>query len=273
MEETHSIHCPNCGAPLHVTGEQTLAICLYCNSSVRITPPPQPDGQSSPPQASVHDIPQEVIETVKQMVVEGKRFQAVAYYQEQAGLTHAEADFAVSQIVLPLVFKMTHQVPLTALGIGMVMSIVILAAAGLVLSIHQMANGQSWFFLVAALCVLLLYERIRFLAPKLRSTWVASRGALGNARILKRAIVRSKMMRDGALVLLLMEVTPDDGQPAFTDEESVLVLEKSLPKVQAGNTIRVRFDAPKQDRVFPVAPIEVIEWAAVPPEEDEKGEL
>jgi len=42
------------------------------------------------------------------------------------------------------------------------------------------------------------------------------------------------------------------------------VREQSLPKVQAGNTIRVRFDPRTHDRVFPVAPIEVIEWATEP---------
>jgi len=203
-EETHSIHCPNCSAPLRVSSEQTLAICVYCNSSVRITPPEQPAGEAGPPEASVHDIPKEVIEQVKQMVVDGKRFQAVQYYQEQAGLAHAEAEFAVSQITVPLVFKLTHQVPLTALGIAFAVGIILLAAVGLVWSLRQMTEGQSWFFLVAVLCGIMLYERIRFLWPKLRSTWVASRGALGQAKILQMAVVRPKMMRDGSLVLLRM---------------------------------------------------------------------
>ena len=105
-----------------------------------------------------------------------------------------------------------------------------------------MIGGQSWFFLAAVLCGYMLYERIRFLSPKLRSTWVArARRPGASRRSCRGPSYAPKMMRDGSLVLLLMEVTPADGQPAFQDEESIIVREQSLPKVQAGNTIRVRF--------------------------------
>jgi hypothetical protein len=34
-----ALNCPNCGANLQIQADQTLAVCAYCNSNIRLSPP------------------------------------------------------------------------------------------------------------------------------------------------------------------------------------------------------------------------------------------
>jgi hypothetical protein len=34
-----ALKCPNCGANLQIQADQTLAVCAYCNSNIRLSPP------------------------------------------------------------------------------------------------------------------------------------------------------------------------------------------------------------------------------------------
>jgi hypothetical protein len=34
-----ALNCPNCGANLQIRADQTLSVCAYCNSNIRLTPP------------------------------------------------------------------------------------------------------------------------------------------------------------------------------------------------------------------------------------------
>jgi hypothetical protein len=79
------------------------------------------------------------------------------------------------------------------------------------------------------------------------------------AEVLKTAVIRPDFRRDGSLVVVLLEVQPE-GRPAFRDQETLLVYNRSLPKIQPGKIIRVRFNPGNQDRVFPLSPIQA--WDA-----------
>ena len=48
-----------------------------------------------------------------------------------------------------------------------------------------------------------------------------------------------------------MDLRPEDGRPAFRDQETVLVRNELLPKLQPGKMVRVRYDPLAHDRVFP----------------------
>ena len=119
-------------------------------------------------------------------------------------------------------------------------------------------NGR-WLWPVAALAAFLVYKQLGWFLPKLRSTWVAAFGALGRARVLRSAVLRPGFRRGGTVVLVAFEVTPHGGGASFIDEEVLLLLDTSVPKVDPGNIIAVRFDEPGRRRVFPVTPINVID--------------
>ncbi|MBN2146739.1 MAG: hypothetical protein JW726_05090 [Anaerolineales bacterium] len=259
-----SIQCPSCGAPLHVSNGQTLAVCLYCDSSVRID---QATAQGSATTIhTVQELSKETTEHVKQLVVDGKRQEAIACYQESSGMSKQEAEAAINQISTRLVLKLTHQVPLNMKGILLTAAIIIILMAGLVVSIIQLTKGTNWFFLLAGFFGVMLYERVKWLLPKFKSTLVANWGPEGRAKILKTAVIRTEIGKEVVFVLLLMDVQPASGSlPAFRDEEPILLREKSLHKVQPGNVIRVRYDNQRGDRVFPFSPIEVLEWGAEQP--------
>ncbi|MGK3994275.1 hypothetical protein [Sorangium sp. So ce1024] len=73
--------------------------------------------------------------------------------------------------------------------------------------------------------------------------------------------MRQSAEQDSYLVAVLFEVVPDDGSPAFVDQETLLVSEEGLRKLSAGNVVRVRFDR-RRELVFPVKPVTVLETAA-----------
>ena len=69
--------------------------------------------------------------------------------------------------------------------------------------------------------------------------------------------VRELVKQNGFLVVAVFEVVPDDGSPAFVDQETLLVGEESLRKLSPGNVVRVRFDGARK-RVFPTTPVTVL---------------
>ena len=67
--QLQALNCPNCAAPLQVEANQSLALCLYCNASVRIT---YPAGHQPQPAADPA-VQTETIEQVKQLLLAGRQ--------------------------------------------------------------------------------------------------------------------------------------------------------------------------------------------------------
>ena len=256
-----SIDCPNCGAPVPVAERQAAAICIYCNASLRLAAAQAASGSGSaagaPAEApaSVSDVDPQVAAQVKQMVVDGQRAEAVKLYAQQAGLSEAEAEAAVDRIITGVLMEMTQHLPLnlggTLVGLGLMAACAALAAW----AIWRAANGQPAALLwvlpaLAALAGLLLW-----FVPKAVSGYVADMGRLGQARVLRLAIIRPELRPGGTLVTLWMEIQPAEGGPTFRDQETILVRNASLPKLQPGSLIRVRYSPKMPDRVFPTSPI------------------
>ena len=258
-----AMNCPNCGAPLNVDANSRLALCVYCNTTLRM----QPDGSPQPGVTvipTLTETPPEVGEKVKQMIADGRRSQAMAYYVEQAHVTPQEAEEAVNRIAIPLALKMTHQVPIDLWAVIVYPLVIIALAAGAAWALRATLDGKGWGYGLLALFLLWLgLGRTLWLAPKLVSTWVDHYGPKGRARILKMAVIRPDLVKGGTLVNVLLEVQPEEGQ-SFQDEQSWLIRNESLPKVQAGNVIPVRYEARTHDRVFPISPITVLEQAHDP---------
>jgi uncharacterized Zn finger protein (UPF0148 family) len=259
---TEGLNCPKCGAPLPVTPKQRVAICLYCGSSVHIAVWPDADtsetGQVPSPTAVMAEIPKEVAERVKQMVVDGKRAAAIRFYAEQTGISSAEAEIAVNQLVFPLVEKLTAHMSLDVGWVLLFLAFLAGLASALVWTIRQVLRGSIEFGLLAVLLGIMLYAGLRWFIPKVISTWVRIYGREAHARILKSTAIQPLRKR-GMLVLLLMEVQPINDEPSFQSEEGFLIYVGSLPKLQPGNVVRVRYARGGLDRVDLSSPIEVLE--------------
>jgi hypothetical protein len=101
---------------------------------------------------------------------------------------------------------------------------------------------------------------LRFLGH-LGSTLVAAFGATGRARVIRSSTVRAWKEKDEYFLIVLFEVTPDDGRPSFVDQETVFAGDASRQKLVPGNVIRVRFDSACQ-HVFPIRPLTVLATGA-----------
>ena len=256
------LSCPRCGAPLPPFGEHGVAICIYCNSSVRLKP-----GAAGAPQAealSAEELPTGVMERVKELIAAGHRSEAVNLYQQHAGVDAAAADAAVEQLAKLTILRLTGQMPLNWLGVFMGAVPIALAAAGAAWAARLAleAGGLAWQWLLAlglaALAALWLVGYLR----RLRSNLVTAIGPHGRARILRLGVISDKFRSGGTLVTLEMEVRPQPGGPAFRDQETVLVRNESLPKLEPGQAIHVRYDPLAHDRVFPDSPIRT--WRSRP---------
>jgi hypothetical protein len=150
-----ALNCPNCGAPLNVDSKSRLALCVYCNTTLRL----QPDGSPQPGVTvipTLTEIPPEVGKKVKQMIADGQRSQAVTYYVEQAQVTPAEAEEAVNRIAIPLALKMTHQAPIDLWAAILHPLIIIFLAVGAAWALRATLDGKGWGYGLLALFLLYL---------------------------------------------------------------------------------------------------------------------
>ena len=86
-----TLTCPNCGAPLALAEDQALALCLYCDTVVRLagSEATQPDFERAAPVAP------ETVRKIKQSLLIGQRGDAIRLYQQAAGVDEAQAATAV----------------------------------------------------------------------------------------------------------------------------------------------------------------------------------
>ncbi len=253
-----ALNCPNCGGPLTIGPRSRYTVCLYCNSSIRLEAG-EGQGESEAFIPVVQDVSHEIGEKVKQLILDGKRAEAIQYYSEQTGMSRAEAEAAVNQLTVPLVYRLTRQVTISWWAVIVFPLALLPLAGGLGWSLGQMLAGEWGFVFLALPLAAFTWLHLNWTAPKLVSTWVAARGAAGRARVLKTAVIRPEFRPGGTLISVLLEIQPAQGGEPFRDEETWLVKNESLPKVVAGNLLAVRYEALSRDRVFPLSPITVLE--------------
>jgi hypothetical protein len=250
-----ALNCPKCGAPLPPFGEHTVAICVYCNSNVRLKPGPA--GQPEAATLSAEELPAGVVARIKELVAAGRRTEAIKLYGEHAAVDAAAAEAAVDQLTKLTVFRLTRQMPLNWLGTFMGAVPIALTAIGAVWAarLALAAGGLAWEWLLAlGLAALSLYWLKGYLR-RLRSNVVTAVGPHARAEVIRLGIISDKFRDGGTLVTVEMDVHPDNGQPVFRDQETMLVRNESLPKLQPGQAVRVRYDPLAHDRVFPDSPI------------------
>jgi uncharacterized Zn finger protein (UPF0148 family) len=250
-----SIHCPTCGAPIQLhAAEQRHAICVYCSSSVvlretdsaRVTEDPS---TSKAETAEVGSISKAEIAEVIALLASGEMDAAVSRYAELARVGEQEAIEMIAALPTLSKRKLMNRSPINSKGLLKVGAIQLALLGG---ACALFANHLVWAVVLLVLALLWL----KMHAPHLSATIVHHTGDRGVATIERSAVVcRNHKVAD--IVVLGMTVYPEDQSEAFYDEETLLVIKRTVEKLQPGNKIPVRFNRRRQ-MVFPLSPITVV---------------
>jgi hypothetical protein len=249
MVTVESLHCPNCGAPLPRQPAQTLAACLYCNSTIRITP------GAAPVATHAVEVPPEAVDEVKRLLLLGQHAPAVAYYASAAQVSAQAAELAVQGIER----TMAYYPPLNHWGVAMWAGLVLVGLGallwgGLLIQRGAVAVGV----LVMIVSALFTAANVLVLGRGLPGYLLSLRGRAAKALVLKTWLIRTARVSGQPVELtrLLLEVHPEGGRP-YQAEANIYVRAVSKPKFTPGASIRVKYDPQAPDRIVVEGPAEL----------------
>jgi hypothetical protein len=227
-----SLHCPNCGAPIHPGPDQGLLICLYCNTAIRV------QTVASQPQVTAEaSLDPDMMTQIKQQLLAGRQDEALRLYQQHTGADPQEAASAVSNLGHQVSLDIVRGQTLRPFGILLVVVMALLllvgGVAGLLGRMHPLlAIGLAGF---AAL-------NLFFFAPAIHATIEFLGARIAPATIVKLAPIGVATMRGRPIhtFKFLLEVQPENGQP-FQSELLVPVKGESLLRAQPGTVIWVKY--------------------------------
>jgi transposase-like protein len=245
---TQSLNCPNCAAPLRVREQQTVALCVYCGSSIKLDA-----GGAAPQSIEQRDLTPEVLSQVNQLLLDGRRAEAMALYQQQAGVTDAEAREAIDNLATQLTRRTLLRQPISNLGIGMFVVFTIIGLGALAWGL----TNSSWLIMLLG-AGWLAWHWLVFL-PATIVRWRYETGQAAPARIQKMIRLGDITVRGQPVsaVRLWVEVHPV-GQPTFQMERNVILHRESLEKLSAGSWLEVRCQ-PDRREAIPTTPLKIIE--------------
>lgn len=243
-----SLACPNCGAPLPIQPAQTLAACVYCNSTVRILPA---EAAAAPVAVRAVEVGPEVIDEVKRLLLLSQHQPAVEYYARAAGVDPAAAETAVKAIEK----NMAYYPPLTLRGVALLFALDAVFLAGLLAGGWLLLQQQwIWGMVLILVCAFLALGNVLVLARGLRGFMISRRGEPAAAEIRQLWIIsRHEARVPYELTRLLLEVQPA-GRAPYLAEANGFILETSKPKFQVGRRVQVRFDPKDPRRVVLMGP-------------------
>lgn len=227
-----SLHCPNCGAPLHPGPNHTLTICIYCNSSVRIQP------EEGRPQANVETaLASEDMTRIKELLLAGRAAEAQQLYREKTSTSPDEAQQAVTNLRQQISFSIIRNQTLTTYGITLAALFTLLLMVSILAGLSGRLAGWLAFLLAGAAAL-----QLWFFLPGLRTTLEFLPGKTARARILKTATIGSVKLRNQQVntLKLLVEVQPEN-EPVFEAELLSAARQASLYKAQPGREIEVKY--------------------------------
>jgi hypothetical protein len=243
-----SLNCPSCGAPLGFGDRQTRGLCLYCGSTVAL----DVNGKAPQPQTAIELAP-EVMDTLKQLIVDGRQLEAIQLYRQRTGASEAEAAETLAGLIRDLTRRTLVQQPISNFGL-VVVGIVDLIAAAFLLWGFSNENGLA----IGLGAALLAIESLATAA----AVWARMVEVLGTPA---PAVVR-RFARIGELKLrgepepvlvarLWLEVRPN-GQPPFLAEKNIVIRQRSLARLEPGLMIEVRYL--RSGQVVPATPLKVL---------------
>jgi hypothetical protein len=134
-----SLTCPNCGAPVQIDAEASAAECTFCGSTLRIledqahqkiaevTSRPMRDGPGGVSRTGRPDFNEEPI---RQLVLQGKKIEAIKLYRDQTGAGLKEAKDAVEAMQRQLPPTLRSRAPAQAGRFGLLGCLGILGIVG-----------------------------------------------------------------------------------------------------------------------------------------------
>ncbi len=245
--------CPNCGAPLSVDADRRSVICIFCNTSLRVE---RPATGGTAAELVAEAVSANDIELVKQMLLDGRRDQAIDHYAHVASVSRAEAEKAVDNVFISAFWTLTRHMPINGFGFVLYGVLISLGLGPAAYGAMHLAEQPAYFALVALGGAFALYQFYGFWL-RLRSRLVASFGAQGRGRVVRSSVVREVKERQAFIIVVVFEVVPDDGSASFVDQETLFVGAATRDKLDAGNILPVRFDGARE-HVFPITPMTVV---------------
>jgi hypothetical protein len=246
-----SAHCVNCGAPLTIKPGQTVAVCGYCNSSLRVSAV----AGTQPAASRMVEVPVQVVDEVKRLLVIGFKTQAVNYYQKQSGVSLAEAATAVTGMQR----QMGYKPPLSRRGLILVTCLFLVSIVDFMIAISLLASGKPVWAVLLAIAALVFAGMNGFtFSSHLKATWLLWRGRFADGVILKCwQVLTYKTPPDKPsrrLVRLLLEVSLP-GTPVYQAEASCFVREEVQSKFEVGSRILLKVDRHHPKNVVVSTPV------------------
>lgn len=243
-----SLKCPNCAAPLHWGAGQRRTLCLYCGSTVYFS-----EGEPAVQPQTTPELPSAALDQIKQLLVDGRRVEALHLYQEQTGLTEAEAVGVINSLTQSLTRRALLEQPITTLGL---LAVAVIDTLGLAALIWGLQNG-NWIAALVGVAVV-LFETLAFFRA-IRARLLQELGEAAPATV--RKITRLGEMKVRAeprpiqVVRLWLDVRPP-GRPPFQAEKNVVTRQQTFDRLEPGLVIEVKWH--RSGGVFPVAPMKIL---------------
>jgi hypothetical protein len=240
--KVESLDCPNCGAPLDVKPGQEITVCQYCSSSIRIHLQ-EDDSENAVPKTEVSA---ETMKLVKELVLSGKKDEAVDLYMREADISNEDAVKAVSQIYDTMSASIMLNRPLSL--IGFLLTLLFLSfftVSGYFAIVSDIDSSAikiiSWISLFFWGISLLSISRT------IITTFKFLPGKWADAKILKFVKVGEK--KNVAIFRLLLEVMPENKEH-FQAQTNLPVRLKSVNLIAEGNIIKVKYLPDKKGPVI-----------------------
>jgi hypothetical protein len=242
-----SLNCPNCAAPLNVREQQTIALCVYCGSSIRLD-----IGDAQPQAIEQRELTPEVLSQVNQMLLDGKRAAAIELYRQQANVTDAEATEAIENLAKQMTRRTISQQPISNMGIIM---LVVFSAVGLAAVWWGIAH-DSWLAAIIGAGWAVLQWVV--FSRGLQARWFYETALPATASVKKMVHLGDIVVRGkpAAAVRLWLEVRPSNQAPFYV-ERNMMMWRYSFEQLSPGVLIEVRCK-PDRGEAIPTLPLKVV---------------
>lgn len=203
------------------------------------------------------EVGKQIADQVIQLILDGKRDEAVALYEREAHVDKRQAEAAVGQLADSLVIRMGRQLPIAWGALPVHLLILSALGVGSAYAMQKALNGTPVLGVLSVLLAALCFFGLRVTIRHVWSRVVADWGREGHARVMRKSIIRPGYRSGGTLLVVEWEVRPLDGSAPFRDDETMLVRDESVSKLDPGNLVAVRFNG-RHTLVFPESPIRVV---------------
>jgi hypothetical protein len=243
-----SLNCPNCAAPLNVREQQLVALCVYCGSSIKL----DAAGAAAHPIAQ-RELTADMLQHLNQLLLDGRRADAIALYAQHAGVPATEARDAIDNLAKQLTRRTLLRQPINNLGLVLLAVYTLIGLAALIWGLTH----DSW--LIALLGAGWIVWNWLVFIPATVIRWRYETGEAAPARVQKMVLLGGMTVRGQPVTAarLWLEVHPA-GQPPFQMERNVILRSESVERLAAASIIEVRCQPDRNDAI-PVTPLKIVE--------------